>query len=103
MQRIAIISTLVLLACGSKKNTVTPSNEMHLRAVGIVQLQEGTCPITIEVQSPERTVKYQPDNLPEHFQRNGMRLRFNFREIAKDKGNNCEFATIHLEEVTPLR
>lgn len=94
-------SILLLFAC----KTSQPQQETEIKkAIGYVVLNESNCGAELKIETEGQTLLLFPENLEEHFKRDGVRLRFSYHSSSEKVKHNCSNAeVIKLVEVTPIR
>ena len=103
IRKTILIASSILLLFACKTSQHQQETEIK-KAIGYVVLNESNCGAELKVETEDKTHLLFPENLEEHYKRDGVRLRFLYHISNKKVKYNCSNAeVIQLVEVTPIR
>lgn len=107
------VGLCMLAACSNQKNTnavatasntTTETTSENYRIIGVVHVSDTGCKLYIDAQEKDKKVKMYPVNLDEKFQKEGMRLKFDYAASRAPLPDGCDAAqVVSVSDVTPMR
>jgi hypothetical protein len=107
----SLVVFMLLRSCALHKSTseeIVESESLEVkienyRIVGIVVTSD-ECPVYIDATEDGNSIRIFPINLDERFKVNGMRLKFDYKEVTEKIPLNCTAdKVVELNDVTPVR